>query len=91
MTRHPFKVGDVVAYMSTTTDTLVPGIVTDCPEKHRENRRICDAVWAFWKPLGIDEWHDRPGHMQPEFVEAHPDPEPILASFTAWRLTGEQP
>lgn len=87
-----FKPGDVVR-RSRKDGIMRVGVVVD-PDGFdntfysRDRRRpmVRGNVWAFWCTEGEWIWGITPAHTA-EPVELHPDPDPILAKFTAWRLT----
>jgi hypothetical protein len=81
-----FKPGDVVRYRRRDTGQMRAGIVTDCPRIHSEYVAE-ENVWAYWtNDCAPYAWPLAPTHTSSP-VELHPDPDPILTSWTAWRLT----
>lgn len=83
MTRQPFEPGTVVVQVGQRSREGVSTIGDDL--KSLKNRDL-EIVWAYWSAVG-GEWTNMPTWVRASIVELHPDPDPVLASFTAWELT----
>lgn len=79
-------VGTVIRYYRGGTPPWIDAIVVECPHSDRRRPSI-DAVWirkfeqGRWRPT---TWINNPDSI----IEPHPCPDKVLASYTAWRLTG---
>lgn len=89
---HAFKKGDVVHYYNSETCRWRVGIVVD-PRKYTGcfigDRLLAPKnVWAVFTYEDALKWHDNPTHANPELVEPHPDPDPIVADWVKWQMLG---
>lgn len=73
-----FKLGDVVTYIRDGRVRV--GIVMNDRDAHWEYE--ADALAGRWHAVDGPAAIPRHGH-----VTLHPDPDPIIVSFTAWKLT----
>lgn len=81
-----FKPGDVVRYQCQERGERV-GICAEPPGDSKQRNPAYDPrVWAIWRNKS-GKWSGSRTWVGSKRVELHPDPDPVLASFTAWRLT----
>lgn len=76
-----FKPGDVVQRMAGMRE----GVVVSPPD--RETAPGEGTVWAHWRDVGTTDRPSEPSWHAEEAVSLHPDPDRLLAEWTAWQLT----
>jgi hypothetical protein len=90
--QHPFVEGDLVRYVRDDGRVRV-GFVVD-PAKFSNTRFSTSGkiirpenVWACWTDEHTPDWAvKRPTHASIDRVEAHPNPDALIADYTKWRL-----
>lgn len=88
-----WQVGDVIRMQSREARAAHIAMVVTEPRRHVPPVNggytpLSDTtrVWGWCLTPG-GAWHG-PFHGPAEKYELHPDPDPVLASFAAWRLAG---
>lgn len=83
-----WQVGDVIREAGHAPWMYAGGVVTTKPAAHGWEGAD-QRLWAWF--YDREEGWRGPYHGDPEAYVLHPDPGPILASFTAWCLSGGGP
>lgn len=86
MNRKPIypEIGTVIRYQDHDLEWHC-GVVTCCPKQYLGRGHLSRKLWACWL-YENGQWKE-PQHVSRWRVEVHPDPDPVIAAYTAWMLT----